>query len=81
MVIIGMDNIKGEWCVAYHGVGNDQSSEDVKKITGLIYKGSFKKECRQAHSDCDDKFHENKKVGEGVYCTPSIKIAEEYAGL
>ena len=77
---IGMDNIDGEWCVAYHGVGTGQSSEKVKNITGLIYKGSFKKGWRQAHYDCQDKFHPGNEVGEGVYCTPTIATAEEYAG-
>ena len=77
---IGMDNIDGEWCVAYHGVGIGQSSENVKKITRLIYKGSFKKGQRQAHYYCQDKFHPGNEVGEGVYCTPTIATAEEYAG-
>ena len=39
---IGMDNVDGEWCVAYHGVAVDQDSDDVKKITGLIYKENLK---------------------------------------
>ena len=77
---IGMENALGEWCVAYHGVGSGQSSDDVKKVVGLIYKGSFKKGERQAHKDCKDQYHPGKKVGEGVYCTPSIKTAECYAG-
>ena len=33
---IGMKNIPGEWCVAYHGVGGGQSSDEVKSITGKI---------------------------------------------
>ena len=78
---IGMDNVEGEWCVAYHGVGVDKDSAEVKNITGLIYKGSFKKGWRQAHSDCEDQFHPGNKVGEGVYCTPTIKTAEDYAGI
>ena len=77
---IGMSNIQGEWCVAYHGVGDGKSSDDVKKITGLIYKSRFKKGERQKHSKCDDQFHPGKKVGDGVYCTPTIKTAEMYAG-
>jgi len=77
---IGMENSLGEWCVAYHGVGNGQSSADVKKVVGQIYKGSFKKGERQAHKDCKDQYHPGKKVGEGVYCTPSIKTAKWYAG-
>ena len=77
---IGMDNIDGEWCVAYHGVGDGKESDKVKNITGLIYKGSFKAGDGQAHESCDDVFHPGKKVGKGVYCTPNIKTAESYAG-
>ena len=38
---IGMKNLPREWCVAYHGVARDQPSDDVKKVTGLIYKSTF----------------------------------------
>ena len=75
------ENIPGEWCVAYHGVGIGQSSNEVKKITRLIYKGGFKPGRRQAHRNCNDQFHPGKKVGIGVYCTPKIKTAEDYAGI
>ena len=78
---LGMNNSPGEWCVAYHGVGYGQSSEQVKKITGNIYKGSFKSGWRQAHKNCPDKYHPGKKVGEGVYCTPHPETAEQYAGF
>ena len=76
-----MKNISGEWCVAYHGVGNGQSSDNVKNVTGLIYKGNFKKGSRQVHRNCLDKYHQGQKVGEGVYCTPNIKTAEGYAEI
>ena len=78
---IGMENAKGEWCVAYHGVGSEQSSDNVKNVVGLIYKGSFKKGSGQMHENCRDQFHPGKLVGEGVYCTPKIKTAEYYAGI
>ena len=77
---IGMSNNPGEWCVAYHGVGSGQSSDDVKKVTGLIYKGSFRPGGGQAHKYCPDKYHPGHNVGEGVYCTPKIEIANGYAG-
>ena len=35
---IGKENIEGEWCVAYHGVGRYRESHEVKKITGNIYR-------------------------------------------
>ena len=88
---IGMDNIEGEWCVAYHGVGRGNESEKVKKITGLIIKGDekvkkggkpeFKPGSNQVHSCCEDQYHPGKLVGEGVYCTPTISTADEYSGI
>ena len=58
---IGMNNTEGEWCVAYHGVGNNQSSDSVKKIIGLIYKGGFKKGEGQVHRNCDANMIKEKK--------------------
>ena len=77
-----MSNSPGEWCVAYHGVASGQNSEDVKKVTGIICNTTFKAGGGQAHQNCDDQYHPGKKVGPGVYCTPTIKTAEEqYAGI
>ena len=78
---IGMENKKGEWCVAYHGVGRYQNSEEVKKITGAIYKSEFKPGKSQVHEDHDDINHPGKKVGNGVYCTPFVEVAESYSGI
>ena len=83
---IGMDNSEGEWCVAYHGVGRNQNSDKVKKITRLIYEGGFKAGEAQAHRNCDNiyynnKFNKLKKVGIGSYCTTKIEEAEEYSGI
>ena len=77
---IGMNNSKGEWCVAYHGVGRGNTSDQVKKITGLIINDTFKPGSGQVHSECDDQYHPGKKVGEGVYITPNISTAEGYSG-
>ena len=79
---IGMANVPGEWCVAYHGVARGQDSDNVKKITGIIYNTTFKEGLNQAHENCDDQYHPGKKVGRGVYCTPTIATAEDlYAGI
>ena len=78
---IGMDNVEGEWCVAYHGVCRFEKSERVKEVTGLIYKSKeFKPGKNQLHNDCEDQYHPGKLVGDGVYCTPTIKTAEGYSG-
>ena len=78
---IGRENIEGEWCVAYHGVGRDRESDEVKKITGNIYKTRFKPGSGQYHENCDDIFHPGMKIGRGVYCFPRIEVAEIYAGI
>ena len=79
---LGMDNVPGEWCVAYHGVASGQSSDNVKDVTGTIVKSTFRAGGGQLHADCDDQYHPGKKVGVGVYCTPTIKTAsEQYAGI
>ena len=77
---IGMNNSPGEWCVAYHGVGRNQTSDNVKNSTGSIIKSTFKPgpDCGQLHKDCYDEFHPGQKVGRGVYCTPFIKTAGNY---
>ena len=78
---IGHNNNPEEWCVAYHGVACEESSDNVKKIIGLIYKNGFKAGRRQAHSYCNDINHPGNKVGIGIACSPSIRCAEMYAGI
>ena len=78
---IGMDNVKGEWCVAYHGVGRSENTDKVKLITGIICKSSFKAGKNNVHENCKDVYHPGKKVGIGVYCTPNIGTAESYSGI
>ena len=78
---LGHNNNPGEWCVAYHGVAHGESSNNVKRIVGLIYNSKFMSGRGQAHSNCSDINHPGKKVGEGVACSPSIKFVEEYAGI
>ena len=78
---IGMQNIDGEWCVAYHGVARGNTPENVSKITGLIAKSGFKPSTSGAATDDDDLRHPGKKCGLGVYCSPDIEYAETYAGI
>ena len=79
---IGMKNLKGEWSIAYHGVGRSiKNSDKLKKIIALIYKTQFKPGENQNHKNDKDINHKGKIVGNGVYCTPLIEIAESYAGV
>ena len=54
---IGMQNIDGEWCVAYHGVGRFKDSKTIKDITGKIVKTEFRAGPNQAHENCYDIYH------------------------
>ena len=78
---LGMCNGYGEWVVAYHGVANNQSPEEVAKIAGIIYKTNFIPSNWGKCTDYIDIRHKPNKCGLGVYCTPDIKYAEGYAGL
>ena len=78
---IGCNGDPDEWCVAYHGVGRDKPSDNVKKITGLIYKGAFKPGENQVHRDCENLNKPGTKVGDGVYCTPNVDTAAGYSGI
>jgi len=77
---VSSDNNKNEWAVAYHGVGRNQCSDNVKKIIKLILEGGLKPGSGQALKNEDDVMHPGKKIGIGVYCQPDPKIMEKYAG-
>ena len=78
---IGMENKDGEWCVAYHGVGRRKNPKEVKDITREIVINTFEGGSGQEHEKCNDIFHSGKKVGRGVYCTPSIDVALRFSGI
>ena len=77
---IDMENLPGEWVVAYHGIGQGLPAEMINGITHSIINSGFKIGNRQVHKDCEDYYHKGRKVGEGIYCTPYIGIAEQFAG-
>ena len=80
---LAYDNRKGEWCIAYHGVAQGQTSDNVKKVVHLIVKNNLKKGNEQIYERDNDCRHKEKKVGQGVYCTPNPKavINDGYAGI
>lgn len=73
---LGNEGKEGEWAVAYHGIG--KGNEFKKLINILLY--NLKKGPCQLYSSYenirDDKMNE---VGKGVYLTPDINVAENYA--
>lgn len=78
---LGMSDSKGEWCVAYHGVANNQEPKEVSRIAGIIYKSNFKPSIWGKATDDPDLRHPGKVCGLGVYCSPDIEYAEGYAGI
>ena len=78
---LGMQNIEGEWCVAYHGVARlEKDPKNVSKITGNIIKTKFKPSTKGKCTYKEDIRHPGNKCGLGVYCTPKINYAEGYSG-
>ena len=75
-----MQNLEGEWVVAYHGLGRAMKRGQLNPIIGGVARMGFKPGGNQLHTNCEDFYHKGKKVGEGVYVTPYIQVAEEYAG-
>jgi len=78
---IGNNNSKGEWAVAYYGVGRHQRSEDVKKIIRMIYSSGFGPGFRQTLQNCEYLNHKGKIFGKIVAFSPSILDAESYSGI
>ena len=70
---LGMNNVPGEWCVAYHGTN--------VKFAKAILESQLKPGINQYHSECKNVNERCKlqKVGDGVYVSPKVSIAEEYS--
>ena len=80
---LAYDNRAGEWCIAYHGVGQGQTSDKVKNIVNLIANSNLKPGSGQVYEFHEDCRHKPNKVGRGVYCTPdpNVTIDDGYAGI
>ena len=70
-------NTPGEWSVAYHGFGSSLSgnskfviSPDNNNLLNTIIRQEFKNN--------NDKYHQGKTVGEGVYMTQFPNVLEKY---
>ena len=76
---LGMNHISS-WSIAYHGVGNGLSSDEIKDIIGKICRSGFKSGTYQPHVECEDKYHSGKEVGKGVLFFQKIRNAEKNTG-
>ena len=54
--------------------------DKIKSIIKTIVHDNLKPGAGQAYSYADDKRHPGKKCGNGVYITPKLNIACQYAG-
>ena len=73
---LGNEGKEGEWAIAYHGIGK---GNEFKKLINILLYNLKKGPCqlyRSYENIRDDKMDE---VGKGVYLTPDINIAENYA--
>ena len=71
----------GEWCIAYHGACNGQSSDNVKIGIKSILETNLRPGGGQAYQSHDDANHPGQKVGVGVYCSPEPSVIDGYSGI
>ncbi len=80
-----MKNIKGEWWVAYHGVGRNNNSNKNKEITKDIVNNGFIISPNQFHNNYNNinelSKEEYYKVGKGLCLTDKISIPLQYSGI
>ena len=71
-----------KWTIAYHGVGNTLSSNEIKEVLkNIIEKNGLIEGNNKKKSNSKDKRHPGKIIEEGIYLTPNIDIAENFAGI
>ena len=78
---LGRDGNPEEWAVAYHGFGARMQPDKIKGIIKTIVHDNLKPGAGQAYSGAPDKRHPGKKCGNGVYITPKLEVATQYAGM
>ena len=77
---ISNDGRDGEWAIAYHGFGCRMQPNQIKDIIKTIVHDNLKPGAGQAFSYAPDSRHPGNKCGNGVYITPNLNVATQYAG-
>jgi hypothetical protein len=73
---------KGEWSVAYHGIGSGFKGSQIYNYNNNYYlMNSLIPGMRQQFKDKNDFLHIGKKVGEGIIVTPKPEIMEQNCGI
>ena len=71
----------GEWAVAYHGFGCRMNGNQIKQIIKTIVHDNLKPGAGQAFQGARDSRHPGKLCNTGVYITPNLNVATQYAGV
>ena len=74
-------NKKGEWSVAYHGVGSLLGNSEALNMINFLNMENIQTGIRQNFKESKDFFHKDKKVGEGIYVTPNPKVLDKYCPI
>ena len=73
---LGKKGKKGEWAIAYHGIGK---GDEFKKLLNIIL-NNLKNGPGQLYKDFSNiRDNNNSLVGEGVYLAPDINEAKKYS--
>ena len=76
---IDYNHSKGEWSVAYHGIGSGLQGTQISN-SGLIMNNLIQG-INQKFKNAKDLFNLNQKVGEGIIITPKPEIMEHSCGI
>ena len=76
---IDYNHSKGEWSVAYHGIGSGLQGNQISN-SGLIMNNLIQG-INQKFTNAKDLFNLNQKVGEGIIITPKPEIMEHSCGI
>ena len=77
---ISSDGRTEEWAVAYHGFGVRMDGGQIKNIIKTIIHDNLKPGSGQAFAKSRDCRHPGNLCNIGVYTTPNLDVATQYAG-
>lgn len=71
-----------KWAIAYYGVGHTLFSNEIEEVLkNIITKNGLIEGNNKQKFNSKDKRQPGKIIGEGIYLTPNIDIAENFAGI
>ena len=71
-----------KWAIAYYGIGQYLSFNQVKEaLNNIIIEKNLIPGISQNFKNFEDKRNPGNKIGEGIYLTPNINLAEKFSGI